>query len=167
MLLVLLALWIVFNGRLTLEIVLFGLALSSAITWFSWKFLDYSPKAEKTALRLIPGALGYLWLLLCEIVKSNWTLLGYVWGGKRELKPKLVTFTTPLRSRLARNVLSNSITLTPGTITAMQEGDRLTIHCLDAGMAEGVEDQDFQRRLLALEKTAGIGAEEEAAEKCR
>ncbi len=162
MLLVLLALWIVFNGRLTLEVVLFGFGLSSAITWFSWKFLGYSPKAEKMALRLIPGVLGYLWLLLCEIVKSNWTLLGYVYGGKRELKPKLVSFLTPLKSQLARNVLSNSITLTPGTITAMQEGDRLTIHCLDASMADGVEDQAFQRKLLKLEHTAGVGGKEEA-----
>ncbi|MBR4069085.1 MAG: Na+/H+ antiporter subunit E [Clostridia bacterium] len=161
MLLVLLALWIIFNGKFTLEILLFGLALSSAITWFCWKFMDYSFKAEKTALRLIPGALGYLWLLICEIVKSNLTLLGYVYGGK-EVKPKLVTFRTPLRSRLARNVLSNSITLTPGTITAVQEGDKLTVHCLDAALAEGVEDQSFQRKLLGLEKTAEAGEKKEA-----
>ncbi len=162
--LVLLALWVLFNGKLTLEIFLFGVALSSAITWFSWKFLGYSPKQEKTALRLIPGALGYLWLLMCEIVKSNWTLLGYVYGRKKELKPQLVTFTTPLKSRMARNILSDSITLTPGTITAIQEGDRLTIHCLDAAMAEGVEDQAFQRKLLKLEETAGMGGNEEAGE---
>lgn len=164
MLLVLLALWILFNGKLTLEIVVFGLVLSSAITWFSWKFLDYSPKMEKTALRLVPGILGYLWLLLKEIVKSNWTLLSYVYGRKKEVKPQLVTFTTPLKSQMARNILSDSITLTPGTITAMQEGDRLTIHCLDAAMADGVEDQEFQRKLLKLEKTAGLGGKEEAGE---
>ncbi|MBQ8149491.1 MAG: Na+/H+ antiporter subunit E [Clostridia bacterium] len=162
MLLVLLALWILFNGKLTLEIVVFGLVLSSAITWFSWKFLGYSPKMEKTALRLIPGALGYLWLLVKEIVKSNWTLLSYVYGRKKELKPQLVTFTTPLKSQMARNILSDSITLTPGTITAMQEGDRLTIHCLDAAMADGVEDQAFQRKLLKLEQTAGIAGQKEA-----
>ena len=154
MLLVLLALWILFNGRLTLEVFLFGLVLSSALTWFCWKFLDYSPKMEKGAYKLFPGVLGYLWLLICEIVKSNWTLLGYVYGRKKELKPKLVTFTTPLKSQFARNMLSNSITLTPGTITAMQEGQKLTVHCLDEAMAEGVEDQAFQRKLLALETKA-------------
>lgn len=161
MLLVLLALWIVFNGRFTLEILLFGLVLSSAITWFCWKFMDYSPKAEKMALRLIPGALGYLWLLVREIIKANLSMLGYVYGGK-EVKPKLVTFRTPLKSRLARNVLSNSITLTPGTITAIQEDDKLTVHCLDAALAEGVEDQSFQQRLLGLEKTAEAGEKKEA-----
>ncbi len=153
--LVLLALWIVFNGRLTLEVVLIGLVLTAALTWFSCRFLGYSFRMEKTALRLIPGVLGYLWLLAVEILKSNWTLLGYVWGSKRELKPKLVTFTTPLKTQLARNVLSDSITLTPGTITAMQEGDRLTVHCLDAGMAEGLEDLSFQQKLLAMENTIG------------
>ena len=154
MLLVLLALWILFNGKFTPEILLFGLVLSSAITWFCWRFMDYSFKAEKTALRLIPGALGYLWLLLCEIVKSNLAMMKYIYGGKRELKPKLVTFTTPLKSQFARNVLSNSITLTPGTITAMQEGQKLTVHCLDEAMAEGVEDQAFQQKLMKIEQKA-------------
>jgi len=165
MLLVLLALWILFNGRLTLEIFLIGLLLTSALTWFCWKFLDYSPKMEKTAFRLVGGVLGYVWLLLCEIVKSNLAMMKYIYGGKRELKPKLVTFHTPLKSQLARNVLSNSITLTPGTITAMQEGQKLTVHCLDEAMAEGIEDQAFQQKLLKLEQTAGAGSakEKEAA----
>ena len=153
MLLVLMALWIVFNGRLTLEVFLFGLVLSSALTWFSWKFLDYSPRAELTALRILPGVFKYLWLLIKEIVKSNLTLLSYVYGRKKELKPQLVTFRTPLRTGLARNVLSDSITLTPGTITAMQEGDRLTVHCLDEALAEGIEALDFQQQLQAIEKT--------------
>ena len=156
MLLVLLALWIIFNGKFTLEILLFGLALSSAITWFCWKFMDYSFKAEKTALRLIPGALGYLWLLICEIVKSNLTLLGYVYGGK-EVKPKLVTFRTPLRSRLARNVLSNSITLTPGTITmdiAEEEGQTYYyIHWIDVTAPSGKEAGDAIKG--TLEKGVG------------
>lgn len=158
MLLVLLALWIVFNGRLTLEVFLFGLVLSAALTWFSWKFLDYSPRMELTALRIIPGVLGYLWLLVKEIVKSNLTMLSYVYGKKKEIKPQLVTFRTTLKTKPARNVLSDSITLTPGTITAMQEGDRLTVHCLDAALAEGVEALDFQHQLEKIEKTAAAAA---------
>ena len=166
MLLVLLALWILFNGRLTLEVFLIGLMLSSALTWFCWKFLDYSPRMEKGAYKLIAGVLGYLWLLLCEIVKSNLAMMKYIYGGKRELKPKLVTFHTPLKSQLARNVLSNSITLTPGTITAMQEGQKLTVHCLDEAMAEGVEDQAFQQKLMKLEEKAeAIRAEKKEAAK--
>ena len=166
MLLVLLALWILFNGRLTLEIFLIGLMLSSALTWFCWKFLDYSPRMEKGAYKLFAGVLGYLWLLLCEIVKSNLAMMKYIYGGKRELKPKLVTFHTPLKSQLARNVLSNSITLTPGTITAMQEGQKLTVHCLDEAMAEGVEDQAFQQKLMKLEEKAeAIRAEKKEAAK--
>lgn len=166
MLLVLLALWILFNGRLTLEVFLIGLMLSSALTWFCWKFLDYSPRMEKGAYKLFAGVLGYLWLLLCEIVKSNLAMMKYIYGGKRELKPKLVTFHTPLKSQLARNVLSNSITLTPGTITAMQEGQKLTVHCLDEAMAEGVEDQAFQQKLMKLEEKAeAIRAEKKEAAK--
>lgn len=166
MLLVLLALWILFNGRLTLEVFLIGLLLASALTWFCWKFLDYSPRMERGAYKLFGSAMGYLWLLLSEIVKANLAMMKYIYGGKQELKPKLVTFHTPLKGQLARNVLSNSITLTPGTITAMQEGQKLTVHCLDEAMAEGIEDQAFQQKLMKMEeKVEALRTEKKEAAK--
>ncbi len=154
MLLILLALWILFNGRLTLEVFLIGLALSAAVTWFCRKYLDYPSAKGRKGYRLVPDVLGYLWLLLCEIVKSNLAMLPYLYGKKREIKPKLISFTTPVKNQFGRNILSNSITLTPGTITVLQEGQRLTVHCLDEDMAQGVEELAFQQKLVAMENKA-------------
>ena len=39
-------LWIIFNGRFTLEIGLFGLAIAGALLAFSCKFVDYSLAKE-------------------------------------------------------------------------------------------------------------------------
>ncbi|MBE5801999.1 MAG: sodium:proton antiporter [Clostridiales bacterium] len=161
MLLILFALWVLFNGRLTLEVALIGLVLSAVLCWFSYRFLGYSFRAEKKALRLIPAIAGYVWLLICEIVKSNLCLLRIIYLRKETLKPQLVTFRTPLKSNMARIVLSNSITLTPGTITCTLEEDTLTVHCLDASMAEGLEDLAFQKKLLRMEQMLSATTENE------
>lgn len=47
--------WIIFNERVTLEIVLFGLGISALLYLFVVKFMDYSPKKEWAAVKKSPG----------------------------------------------------------------------------------------------------------------
>ena len=46
MFLLFLALWIIFNGRVTVEILLFGVVISAAMYWFICKFMGYTPQSE-------------------------------------------------------------------------------------------------------------------------
>lgn len=144
-------LWVVFNGKLNMEITIFGVALSAVVYLFSCKFLGYSFEKDKKLFRLIPAAVKYLWLLICEIVKSNKALIGFVYSRKIEVKPQLVTFTTPLKGSY-KSILADCITVTPGTITVLSEGDKLTVHALDKSLADGIEDTDFQKQLLEMQK---------------
>ena len=144
-------LWVVFNGKLNMEIAIFGVILSAAVYLFSCKFLNYSLEKDKKLFRLIPLALKYLWLLICEIVKSNLALIRVVYSRKMDVKPQLVTFTTPLKGAY-KSILADCITVTPGTISVLSEGDKLTVHALDKSMAEGIEDTDFQKQLLEMQK---------------
>ena len=155
MLIVLFALWLVFNGKVTLEIVLFGIGLSIAVYAFCCKFLEYSPKRELLALRLLPQGIGYFFVLVWEVIKANCTAISLIVSPKYEVEPVLVTFRTELKTDLARTVLANSITLTPGTITVELTEDEFKVHCLDKEMAEGMEDSVFVRLLLKMERTAG------------
>ena len=52
---------------------------------------------------------------------------------------------------MAKVVLANSITLTPGTITVSVENDSFCVHCLDRELAEGMEDSVFVELLLEME----------------
>ncbi|MBR2409881.1 MAG: Na+/H+ antiporter subunit E [Lachnospiraceae bacterium] len=156
MLVVLFLLWLVFNGKVTLEIVLFGIGLSIAVYLFCWRFLEYSPKRELLALRLLPQGIGYFFVLIKEIVFANLSTISLIVSPKYEVEPVLVTFRTGLKSDLAKTVLANSITLTPGTITVELAEDEFKIHCLDKDMAEGLADSVFVRLLKKMEETAGI-----------
>lgn len=156
--LLLFLLWVLFNGRLTGEIVWLGLVVAGLLYAFCCAFLDFSPRKELRLARLVGLLLGYAGTLLWEIVKSNFALCRRCLTRRGpQVDPVLVTFKTPLTSPLARATLANSITLTPGTLTALIEGDTLTVHCLDAAFAEGVEDTVFQRKLLRMEEVARRG----------
>ena len=154
MLILLFALWLVFNGKITLEIILFGIVLSVAVYLFCWRFLEYSPKCELLVLRLLPQGIGYFFVLIWEIVKANFATISLVVSPKYEVEPVLVTFHTDLKSDLAKTILANSITLTPGTITVELTEDEFKVHCLDKEMAEGLADSVFVQLLMKMEKTA-------------
>lgn len=151
MLTALFLLWIAFNGRVTWEILGIGAVITAALYLFCVKFLDYGLRRELRILRMIPPAAAYIALLLYEIVKSSFQVLRIVRKRHYVLKPQLITFHTPLKTTLAQNLLANSITLTPGTLSVFCEGDKLTVHCLDKRFAEGIENLEFQKRLLRLE----------------
>ena len=154
MLVALFVLWLVFNGKVTLELVIIGVVLSAAVYAFCCKFLEYSPKRELLALRLLPQGIGYFFVLIKEIVKANCGTIGLIVSPKYDVEPVLVTFKTELKTDLARTVLANSITLTPGTITVELTEDEFKVHCLDKEMAEGLADSVFVKKLLKMEQTA-------------
>uniref|UniRef100_UPI0040568C7E Na+/H+ antiporter subunit E n=1 Tax=Agathobacter sp. TaxID=2021311 RepID=UPI0040568C7E len=144
--------WIVFNGKITAEIVIFGLAIAALVFAFICKFMDYSIAKEFMLYKKSGMICAYIFLLVAEIVKANIAVVHMILNQKEEMEPVIVKFRTNLRSESARVLLANSITLTPGTITVSLEGDELTVHCLDVSLAEGMEDSDFVKLLEKLEE---------------
>ncbi|HBN57078.1 MAG TPA: sodium:proton antiporter [Lachnospiraceae bacterium] len=151
MFLVFLLLWIIFNGRVTPEILLTGLALSAALFAFCCKFMGYSIKKDTRAIKLLPMVFQYIVILIVEILKANRQVLHFIVSPQYQVEPRIVHFTSGLKSELARVVLANSITLTPGTITVSLEGSEFYVHCLDRDFAEGMEDSVFVKLLEEME----------------
>ena len=145
------AMWIVFNGRITAETVLLGLLFSAAVFAFLCRFLDHSLKKELGLLKLSGLLARYLCVLVAEIVKATCGACRYIVSPTLPHDPLICKFRTPLKTDIARVVLANSITLTPGTISVPVEGDRYCVHCLDKTFSEGIESSDFVRILHRLE----------------
>ena len=146
-----LTLWLILSGRITWEILGFGIAVSEAVTLAARRLTGLTWKKELAFFRRIPAAVCYAGILLREILRANLAVIRMVWRRK-DTDPCLTTFSVPLKTTAARVVLSDSITLTPGTITTEQDGDSLTVHCLDRTMAEGLEKSCFVRQLQSMEK---------------
>lgn len=143
--------WVVFNGRLTLEIALFGIAVAGAVFFFVCRFMDYSLKQELRLYRLLPAFVQYLYYLMKEIILANLTVTRLILTRKEEMEPVLVHVRADLKSETARVILANSITLTPGTITVSLTEDKLLVHCLDKSLSEGMDDSVFVRLLQKME----------------
>ena len=144
--------WVVFNGRLTLEIALFGIAVSGAVFAFVCRFMDYSLKKELHFYKLVPAFVQYLYYLIKEIFFANISVSRMILTRKEEMEPVLVHVCTDLKTETARVILANSITLTPGTITVSLTEDKLLVHCLDKSLSEGMEDSVFVRLLRKMEE---------------
>lgn len=153
MFLLILLLWIIFNGQLTLEIFLFGLVFATVIYAFLCKFLHFSVRKDIITMKRAGYIIEYLVVLFIEIVKANIAVVKLLFSSRYDVEPAIVSFESNLRTEIARVILANSITLTPGTITVSIRDNELKVHCLDKSLAEGLNDSIFVKLLTRLENT--------------
>ena len=144
--------WVIFNGRLTLEIAVFGFVVASAMFAFVCRFMDYSIQKEFRFYKKIPAFAQYLYCLVKEIIAANLTVCRMILTRKERMEPVLVRVHADLKTETARVILANSITLTPGTITVSMSGQELLVHCLDKSLSEGMEDSVFVQLLQKMER---------------
>ena len=145
------ALWLILNARLSAEIVIMGLVLTVLFGVFFAYFLNYKPKNEIRVWRRLFLMLGYVGLLIWEVIKSNLAMIDIVWDKNVPVNQTLITFDVPLKTDFCRMLLANAITLTPGTITVDVTDDIFTVHCLSRSMIEGIESGSIATLLGKME----------------
>lgn len=155
------ALWLLFNGRVSWDVIAVGLVLSAAVTVFAVKVCGWSSDRSRRILKLGGTLLDYFAHLFVEIIKANLAVLRVILSpGCRLVQPQIFTFDSRLSRRFAQTILANSITITPGTYTLGVRDGMLTVHALNGDFADGTPGSDLNLRLIALEdrlKTAEGG----------
>lgn len=148
---VFLLVWIIFNEKLNLEILLFGLVIAGAVFAFMCKFMNYGIAREMEFYRRIPGFLHYVCVLVKEILMANLNVCRLILSEKEEIDPAVVEVRSVMKTQTGRAFYANAITLTPGTITATMEDDVYVVHCLDDTLAQGLVDSRLEQLLHRLE----------------
>ena len=146
-----LLLWILFNGRATPDVLLTGAAAAAGISWFCRHFLDYRPRREHFLLKNFLPFLHYIFYLIWQMLLAKLHVIRLVLSPKAELKPCLVSFRSKLKTPVGRVLLANSITLTPGTITAELTKGQFLVHALTKEMAQGIESSHFEALIDKME----------------
>lgn len=152
MFLIYFALWVIFNGNITLEICIFGVLIAALLFAFTCKFMDYSIKKEIRAYKKLGKLLRYAFVLVKEVIKANLGVIHLILTQKEEIQPVLVSFHSDLKGPVTQTLLANAITLTPGTITVMLENGDYTVHCLDESLAEGMDQSVFTELVTDIER---------------
>jgi len=107
-----------------------GLAVAALVSLFTLKM-----EPVLGDIRLTPKSLAYsviyIFVFLKELIVSNIDVAGRVINPKLPIKPGIVKVKTKLNSRIAKTILANSITLTPGTLTVDIKDEYLYIHWIE------------------------------------
>jgi len=120
-------LWLLFTFSLDLFSLFAGMTGSLGISLLTYKV--FIPEHDASRNSFIPrpfSLLLFLLILIYQLYASSIKMLVTVIRGNPN--PRIVHFRTRIRSDLARMILSNSITFTPGTITLDLNDDHLTVH---------------------------------------
>ena len=151
--LLLFVIWIALNGRLGWDVVVSGAAAAAAVSWFYYAFLGVSPRGEWRLARRAHRAFFYLICLVGDVALANLHVARIILSPRAgRLRPAVRVFAPPVSTPAGRLLLANSITLTPGTVTAGLRDGRLCVHALDEAMLRDLERSAFVRRIQGMEE---------------
>ncbi|MCB2194730.1 MAG: Na+/H+ antiporter subunit E [Bacteroidetes bacterium] len=127
---VLMIVWFLINNSFQIEIVIIGAVLSFIISLIFGRRTDVLNEFKFTPAAFF-YTLVYLLVFFVELIKSNIDVALRVIKPSLPINPGIVKTKTVLKSKMARMILTNSITLTPGTLTVDIDDDILYIHWID------------------------------------
>ncbi len=121
----------------------FAVASIVAITLSQITFTT-APTVRGSPMRVFRFGL-YVPYLIWEIVKANIAISLVILRPSMPIDPTLCRVRTRVRSGLPLLALSNSITLTPGTLTVRADDQRLVVHALIPEAREDLFDGALER----------------------
>lgn len=133
----------IFTGELSIQSVIVGLIVSLAAGWFGSLYLiNDQPFYLWNPGRLVK-LIAYIGMLLVEILKANIDVAKRALSPKMNLNPGIVKVPVDLKSDYGLQLVADSITLTPGTVTMdVVEEDGQTyyyVHWIDVQTEDPVE----------------------------
>ena len=120
--------WLLLGNTLAPGQILLGFLLALALPLFTVRFWPDRPR-----LRQPLKILAYVLMLFWDITLANLTVARLILGPTSRLRPAFLRLPLELSNDFAIVVLSSTISLTPGTVSADISPDRrsLLIHALD------------------------------------
>jgi multicomponent Na+:H+ antiporter subunit E len=149
LLVVLVGVWLLLQGTLTIANVLGGLILGG---FLAWVFPVSDPRVHH---RLHPWAfLRFIGFVLASLVLSSWEVIKIiVRPTPTSLRSGIVRVRLEHESPITTTIVANAVTLTPGTmtLTARLDPAELHIHALGLGDPEEFRASvhDLERRTVA------------------
>lgn len=124
---ILLVLWLLLANQLNVAHLLLGAFLGWAVPLYTARFWPEQVKVRRPLLLI-----RFIFVVLYDIVVANITVARLILGSTKRLQPAFVVMPLAVRNDVAISLLANTISLTPGTVSAFLSADRrcLIIHGL-------------------------------------
>ena len=137
--------WLLLSGSLAIESVAIGVVIAGVVAFLLSANLSYLSGYRFTPASFA-ATLAFVGYFLKELVKANLSMASLVLTPSLPIRPAIVRVRTKLKNPIARLLLANSITLTPGTLSVEMTGEWLYIHWV---VAEATEVDAATRAIAA------------------
>lgn len=144
------ALWLLLSGHSEWLILAFGVGSVGLVVWLARRFevLDQ----EGHPIHLTGRGIVFFWSwLFWEIAKANLAVARLILSPKMPITPSVIEVEAHEKNELGQVIYANAITLTPGTVSMVVEGNRIVVHALSRAAAEDLLAGEMDRRVAALE----------------
>lgn len=132
---ILMGIWLALTSSFHWQELVTGFLVSFMLTCFlnkNYLALGLPPLGVKRAAY----SAVYAIVLFKEIIAANFDVAYRVIHPKMPIRPGIVIIKTELKQDIAKLILANSITLTPGTFTLDIQGDHILIHWINVRSEE-------------------------------
>jgi len=125
---VLAVIWMLLANSAAPGHIVLGLLLGWGIPFFTLRFWP-----EAVRIRRPLTLLRFIAVVFYDILIANFLVASLILRGPRRMTPQFVLVPLTLRSDLGISLLANTVSLTPGTVSAWLSPDRrqLLVHGLD------------------------------------
>ncbi len=138
-----LIMWVLLTWSLNLQDLMAGMVVALVVTILTRKLFPDDFIKLLDPLRFIL-ALLYIPYLVYYIFIANLDVAYRVLNPNLPINPGIVKVKTSLKNELAKTILANSITLTPGTLTIEVDNEYFYVHWINISS----DDPDVQRRII-------------------
>ncbi|MBD3331859.1 hypothetical protein GF356_03330 [candidate division GN15 bacterium] len=147
------AVWLLVSGKFESAYLFWGAVSTALVLWLSSRLrrLHWSDDTAHETPQISILRLGlYLLWLLWQMIKSGVYVVYLIIHPRLPIDPVIVHFTSKQPNAIAKVILGNSITLTPGTLTLAIVGDRFTVHALTRDIGDEPFDGEMGARVSRL-----------------
>ncbi len=145
---ILVGFWLLLSGHYDPLLLGLGAVSVAVVCGMAWRGELYL-HPDVTIRFVLRLPLYFVWLAW-EVFRSALGVVRKVWSPRSDLRPVVAATDSTALSELEQVVYTNSITLTPGTLSLDVDDDRILVHSLDAADIEALRDGAMLRQVRKL-----------------
>ncbi len=149
---VLFAYWLLMSGHYTTWLIGSGFVCALVVVYFAK--LANAHDEEGHPIEFLPRTVTYWPWLAGQVIKAAWAVTKIILHPKLPISPTLFRIKANQKTAVGITTYANSITLTPGTITArvINEDHEFIVHALTREGAEGLAEGVMDARIVRFEE---------------
>ncbi|BFM49807.1 Na+/H+ antiporter subunit E [Marinomonas sp. THO17] len=144
--------WLLLNNSMSAGHIVLALFFAIGIPLLINSMHDQHPKILKPW-----KAIGYVLMVMKDIVVANVEVALWIIGPVKKLKPGFVAIPIKIESDLGITILASTVSLTPGTVSAEVSQDKqwLYVHALHVESEQDLIDSVKQRYEMPIKEIFG------------